>query len=183
MASNRKKLYAEARLSGKNQKESAIFAGYSEATASQAASRLEKDKDVIAATSRISKFAKPVRTADPVKVVEPDPEPEVAPEPEIVKPEPEVVAPEPVIEQEEPEYLEQYSLDAVTDDAMISADPLEYMRRLMNNPIEDPKLRLDAAKALASFTVAKPGEKGKKEVQADRAKEVARKFSGLRAVK
>ena len=49
--------------------------------------------------------------------------------------------------------------------------------------MEDLKIRLDAAKALASFTIAKPGEKGKKEIQADKAEKAAKKFSSLRAVK
>ncbi len=51
-----------------------------------------------------------------------------------------------------------------------AGDPLEFMRQMMNDLAADPKLRLDAAKALAAFTVAKPGEQGKKEQKADAAK-------------
>lgn len=61
-------------------------------------------------------------------------------------------------------------------------DPLEFMRGMMNDFEAEPKLRLEAAKALAAFTIAKPGEKGKKEAQEDKAKAVAKKFTGLRAV-
>jgi phage terminase small subunit len=69
-----------------------------------------------------------------------------------------------------------------------SDDPLEFMRQIMNDLVADPKLRLDAAKALAGFTIAKPGEKGKKEEKADAAKSAATgKFASapapLRAVK
>lgn len=53
----------------------------------------------------------------------------------------------------------------------------------MQDEVEDLKIRLDAAKALASFTVSKPGEKGKKEIQADKAEKAAKKFSNLRAIK
>src|SRR5262245_47225786 len=67
------------------------------------------------------------------------------------------------------------------------SDPLEFMRALMNDIEAEPRLRLDAAKALASFTVAKPGEQGKKEQKADAAKVAAKgKFGSaappLRAV-
>ncbi|HBO4895105.1 TPA: terminase small subunit [Pseudomonas aeruginosa] len=70
-----------------------------------------------------------------------------------------------------------------------SDDPLEFMRQMMNDLEADPKLRLDAAKSLAAFTVAKPGDKGKKEERADAAKSAGKKFgatpppSHLRAVK
>ena len=69
-----------------------------------------------------------------------------------------------------------------------SDDPLEFMRQMMNDLEADPKLRLDAAKSLAAFTVAKPGEKGKKEEKADAAKQAGKgRFASapapLRAVK
>lgn len=70
-----------------------------------------------------------------------------------------------------------------------SDDPLEFMRQVMNDLEADPKLRLDAAKSLAAFTVAKPGDKGKKEERADAAKSAGKKFGAtpppghLRAVK
>jgi len=49
-------------------------------------------------------------------------------------------------------------------------DPLKFMANMMNDLEAEPRLRLDAAKALASFTVPKPGEKGKKEDKAEAAK-------------
>lgn len=51
--------------------------------------------------------------------------------------------------------------------------PLEFMRSMMNDLEAEPKLRLDAAKALAAFTVAKPGEQGKKDQKADAAKKAS----------
>ena len=73
------------------------------------------------------------------------------------------------------------SAEQVADKIAVSADvpretfdcPLKFMSHIMNSEAEDPKLRLDAAKAIASFTVAKPGEKGKKEERKDAAEKVA----------
>jgi phage terminase small subunit len=60
-------------------------------------------------------------------------------------------------------------------------DPLEFLKYVTNDAAEDPRLRVDAAKAWASYTVAKPGEKGKKEEKADAAKKVAGRFSAAQA--
>lgn len=140
MLTKKKKLYAEARKSGKNITESAISAGYSEATARQSGSRLERDADVI----RYLAGEAEVRNVKPI--------------------------PEPPDDIHIPSHKE-------TD------DPLDFMRSVMNDDREDMRIRLDASKALAAFTVAKPGEKGKKTERQERAEKVAGKFSGLRSVK
>ncbi len=54
-----------------------------------------------------------------------------------------------------------------------AGDPLEFFRLMMNDLEAEPKLRLDAAKALAAFTVTKPGELGKKDQKADAAKKAS----------
>lgn len=141
-----KRRYADARLSGLSKKESAIRAGCPEKTASQAASRLEKDVEVQAAMGRSTAVQAAAKAAPPTG----DPDP----------------------------YIPQ-----------AAGDPLEFFRGMMNDLEADPKLRLDAAKALASFTVSKPGEKGKKEQVQEAAEQVAsgrfglRKSGQLRAVK
>ena len=161
MLTNKKRLYAEARLAGLNQKDSAIAAGYSPATADQSASRLERDPDVIAHRGRVAEPVPPQVQPAPV-VKHPDPEPIAAAEPAQAPPEP-------------------------PDMPLRFEDPLEFLRHVTNDSAEDPRLRLDAAKAWASFTVAKPGEKGKKEEKADAAKKVAGRFAAaaapIRAVK
>lgn len=131
-----KRRYADARLSGASKREAAIAAGCPEKTASQAASRYEKDPDVMAAIGR----KQAVNT--------------------VVKPALPQGSPDPYI----PEQVN---------------DPLKFFELVMNNAEADPKLRLEAAKALASFTVAKPGESGKKEQREKKAAEVmnAGKFS------
>jgi phage terminase small subunit len=144
MLTQKKRLYAEARLSGLNMTDSAIAAGCPEKTAQPAGSRYEKDADVIAYIER-AKAPKPA-----------EPEPIAA-----------VQAPAPPTEQ--PKMPLRFE------------DPLEFLRHVTNDSAEDPRLRLDAAKAWASYTVPKPGEKGKKEEKADAAKKVAGRFSAAQA--
>ena len=55
-------------------------------------------------------------------------------------------------------------------------DPLAFMRQMMSDPNEDPRLRLDAAKALAPYVYPKQGEKGKTELKQESAKEAHAKF-------
>lgn len=150
MLTQKKRLYAEARMSGLNMTAAAIAAGCPEKTAQPAGSRYEKDADVIAYIKR-AKAPKPA-----------EPEPIAA-----------VQAPAP---QPEPPKM-----------PLRFEDPLEFLRHVTNDAAEDPRLRLDAAKAWASFTIAKPGEKGKKEEKAEAAKKVAGRFTTaaapLKAVK
>ena len=53
-------------------------------------------------------------------------------------------------------------------------DPADFLRWVMNKPDEDMRLRQDAAKTLMPYTHGKIGEVGKKDKQADAAKEAAR---------
>lgn len=131
-----KRRYADARLSGLAKKQAAIEAGCPEKTASQAASRLEKDPEVQSAMGRAVTVERKRRD-----------DPQIDPDPYIPK---------------------------------ASGDPLEFMRQMMNDLEAEPKLRLDAAKALAAFTVSKPGEKGKKEQVQEAAEQVATGRFGLR---
>lgn len=127
---DQKRRYAEARLAGMGKKESAIAAGCPEKTAAQAASRYEKDPDVLAAMSRTVAVEERKKTPPP-------------------------------------------ELDPDTHIPATADDPLEFMKQFMNDLNAEPKLRLDAAKALAAFTVAKPGEQGKKDQKADAAKKAS----------
>ena len=152
MLTPRKRLYAQGRILGKNQTDAAIFAGCPAGTAAQAASRYEKDKDVILHLARL-------RAGEPE--AEPTPKP---PRPKVEKP-PKEVAPPP------------------TPTVAEGDDPVAFMRAMWQNEEEDPKLRLEAAKAHAAFTIAKPGEKGKKEQKQEAAEAVNTGRFGLRSVK
>lgn len=147
MMTKQKQAYADARMLGLNFKDSAIAAGCPEKTAKQAGSRLEKDADVQAAIGRMVASRKKAKTKPVVK--------EVAPEP------PQQLRPLPVP-------------DSVHIPAAIhDGDPIAFMTAMMNDVEADPKLRLDAAKAKAMFTIAKPGDVGKKEQKEKDAGKVA----------
>ena len=147
MLTIKKRKYAEARLRGLNINDSAIAAGCPEKTARQAGSRMERDRDVLAAMGRISvvaEVAKPVkeksdRAEKPKQSARPAPVPDA------------VYIPAPIAD----------------------GDPIAFMTQMMNDVEADPKLRLDAAKAKAAFTVAKPGDVGKKEQKEKDAGKVA----------
>lgn len=131
----KKRLFADAVLAGKANKDAAIEAGYSAATASAAGSRLVKDRDVALylAAHRIQHESKP-------KSVPPKPG----------------AAPNAV----------DFDLGAMTT----FTDPKAFLVAAMNDGRTEPKLRVDAAKALMPFVHAKLGEAGKKDVKADAAK-------------
>ena len=135
----KKRLFAEALLAGKSNKEAALAAGYSAASASAAGSRLAKDKDVLAYQQR--------KAAVTVK--------------------PKEVSPPPV--------SPPGSFDL--SQALAHRDPRAFLLAAMNDVLLEPKLRIDAAKALMPFEFAKKGEGGKKEQQADAAKNVANRFA------
>ncbi|WP_333907079.1 terminase small subunit [Delftia acidovorans] len=61
--------------------------------------------------------------------------------------------------------------------ALSHRDPRAFLLAAMNDALLEPKLRIDAAKALMPFEFAKKGEGGKKEQQADAAKKVASRFA------
>ena len=128
----KKKAFAQAKHDGADNKEAAIFAGYSPETASQAGSRLAKDPDVIAHIERLK-----INT-------------EVKAE---TKPEP-----RPIITKKDIET------------AGSRADPLKFLEEIWTDPVEDMKLRMDAAKAALPYFHGKVAEKGKKETKEDAAK-------------
>ena len=151
MLTHQQRLYAENRAKGLGKKAAAVAAGCPEKSASQAASRYEKTADVVAHMSRLG--------------FDPSQKKAAAPKPKNSIPkkniDPEITAAQKLQERSSDNYSKGFNC------------PIEYMKHVMNADVEDPKLRLDAAKALASFTVAKPGDKGKKEERQDAADRVA----------
>lgn len=128
----KKKAFAQSKHDGADNKEAAIFAGYSPETASQAGSRLAKDPDVVAHIERLK-----INT-------------EVKAE---TKPEP-----RPIITKKDIET------------AGSRADPLKFLEEIWTDPVEDMKMRMDAAKAALPYFHGKVAEKGKKETKEDAAK-------------
>jgi len=59
-----------------------------------------------------------------------------------------------------------------------TADPVEFLTKVMNEPAADLRLRIDAAKAMLPFKHKKLGEGGKKDEDANKAKQAgAGKFA------
>jgi phage terminase small subunit len=134
----KKRLFADAVLAGRANKDAAIAAGYSAATASAAGSRLVKDKDVALylAAHKIQQESRPAPAAKPASA-------DRAPA--------------------------DFDIDAMTS----FSDPKAFLIAAMNDCRTEPKLRVDAAKALMPFVHAKIGEGGKKDAQQDAAKKAA----------
>lgn len=144
---SKKRLFADALLAGKNNKQAALAAGYSAASASAAGSRLAKDKDVLAYMTRVSE-AQEEKTTPPVNSSGGAENP--APAFDLKK-------------------------------ALSHSDPRAFLLAAMNDALLEPKLRIDAAKALMPFEFAKKGESsGKKEDAAAKAKAAAQGKFGRR---
>jgi phage terminase small subunit len=144
----KKRAFADAVLAGFSNKEAAIRAGYSAATASAAGARLVKDKDVKARLDQAR--------------------------------------------QAGPDAGQKRSLPTGPDPGDIieiphTADPIEFLTKVMNEPAADLRYRMDAAKAMLPFKHKKLGEGGKKDQTGEKAKEAGNKFTStpppLRAVK
>ena len=60
-------------------------------------------------------------------------------------------------------------------------DPLKFLEEIWTDPVEDMKMRMDAAKAALPYYHGKVAEKGKKETKADEAKKATQggKFGTL----
>ncbi|VVD74633.1 terminase small subunit [Pandoraea commovens] len=144
---SKKRLFADAVLAGKSNKDAAIAAGYSPATASAAGSRLVKDKDVAAylAQHRKKGGAKASVIAKPTSKT---------------------------AEQSEAAAVTGAAVAAGFDLSTILTfkDPKDFLLAAMNDQATEPKLRIDAAKTLMPFVHPKVGEAGKKEAQKDAAK-------------
>ncbi|WP_250467712.1 terminase small subunit [Caballeronia sp. GAFFF2] len=166
----KKRLFADAVLAGKSNKDAAVAAGYSVKTASAAGSRLVKDLDIAAYLSERRKKggAKAVR------------------------------APKAASASNEAEEAADESDAVSAADAMASAaraagfdlnamthfsDPKAFLLAAMNDGRTEPRLRVTAAQVLMPFMHQKLGEGGKKDAKAQAAKNAASKFAALTAPK
>ncbi|WP_145155542.1 terminase small subunit [Pseudomonas oryzihabitans] len=75
---------------------------------------------------------------------------------------------------------EKVNSERAADTEESGNDPIAFLERMMANELEDPKLRIDAAKALLPYKHAKKGELGKKEQAQVKAAEVAQGRFGSR---
>ena len=183
MAMNeQKELFAKAKLRGLSNREAAIAAGYSEKTASASGSRLAKDVDVLAEIERLKLFQPP----EPVAV---------EPSPAVVVQEVQQVQAVPVAERpaEAAESLDRIALSA-RERAVVrgttieldgvcydQTDPKDQLILCSLGVISLNRQQIDAAKALLGYFHGKVADQGKKDVERERAHDVAGgKFSPMR---
>lgn len=152
---SRKRAFIGALREGASNRDAAVAAGYSERTASAAGSRLVKDKDVAAELLKLRALglmpqavkgdvkahvkAKPAEktSAKDEQAAESDPAADEQPEPEPA------------------------GFDLTQ--ALLHRDPKDFLLSVMNDLGSEPKLRVDAAKALMPFVHPRKGESGKKD--------------------
>lgn len=163
----KKQKFAVAKGKGMSNKDAAIEAGYSAASAAAAGSRLAKDPDVLAHLERRTKAKASKRPA--VAKATPPARPTAL---------------------REPEVLDEEAAIAAFDweQATRFSDPKAFLKAVMNDVETEPKLRVFAAKELMPYHHRKLGDSGKKDDRQDAAKKAATgRFAAaappLRAVK
>ncbi|BBI43979.1 terminase [Pseudomonas syringae] len=155
----KKRAFVDAVRGGASNKDAAIAAGYAASSAAQAGARLAKDPFVMAALTgaavnkKVNKFVKgsPPASATPAAPVGEHGEAEVKPD-------------------------EGFDLSR----AVRFSDPKDFLLATMNDFETDPKLRVDAGKALLPFFHPRKGESGKKETAKDKAAGAAQGKFGVR---
>lgn len=154
---DKKRRFVDALLSGLSGAKAAIHAGYSENGAAQAAARLMRDKHVLAALGRIAEVNKTVnKKAVNKKAKEPAPAKQV------------------LATEETPPAAAETPMGGIGLKALgLTSDPRTVLVAIMNDASEEPKLRLEAAKALMPFTHGKIADQGKKDAQKAAANKVA----------
>lgn len=155
------KAFAQAVVDGMSNKEAAISAGYSEKTAMQQGSKLAKLPEVIAYIAKLKADKKLTSKDEKLTSSKPKPSSNV----QVVK-----------VEKIESGPEQAHGQFVGRDEIAIGApeDPLEYLKSVWMDKKEDPKLRLDAAKAAMPYIHGKVADKGKKQTQEEEAHAAAK---------
>ena len=155
------KAFAQAVVDGMSNKDAAVSAGYSKNTAMQQGSKLAKLPEVIAYIAKLRADKKLTSTNEKLTSSKPKPTSNV----QVVK-----------VEKIETGPEQAHCQFVGRDEIAIGApeDPLEYLKSVWMDKKEDPKLRLDAAKAAMPYIHGKVADKGKKETKTDEAKAAAK---------
>ncbi|HFL7941881.1 terminase [Pseudomonas plecoglossicida] len=169
---SRKRAFIAALREGASNRDAAVAAGYSEKTASAAGSRLVKDKDVAAELLKLRALG----------LMPPDVKGDVKAH---VKAKP---AAEPTDQAEQASESAQVTDDELEPElagfdltqALLHRDPKDFLLSVMNDLGSEPKLRVDAAKALMPFVHPRKGESGKKDQAKEKAAEAATGKFGAR---
>ncbi|MBF7685983.1 terminase small subunit [Acinetobacter sp. B10A] len=152
--------FAEAIVEGKSKKEAAISAGYSTETASQQASKLSKNPEVLEYIEKLTSSEKLTSKKEKVNS-------EV---------ESEFIPAKREQQKKDTEQAEKIDSEFVgRGEIPIGAidDPLEYLKAVWTNEFSHPDDRLKAAIAGLPYVHGKVASKGKKETRAEEAKNKA----------
>lgn len=163
----KKRRFVDAIRAGATNKDAAIAAGCSAKSASAAGSRLAKDPDVVQELHKLN--ALPLDGGGVKAGVKGSVKAEGSKRQAKTEPPPPDTA---------ASALDDLELEGVDPTLMQQHDdPLDFLRAVMNSQLTDPKLRVDAAKALMPFIHQRRGEGGKKEEAKKKATAAAGKFS------
>jgi len=164
----KKRAFIDAVRGGASNKDAAIAAGYSPKTASAAGSRLAADADVKLELHKLNAlFPNGVGVKADVKAGVKAERPKRAPK-GLAEP-----AQEPAdhADDEQGDEDEPGGFDLAR--ALTHSDPKDFLLAVMNDGGTEPKLRVDAAKALMPFIHQRRGEGGKKEQAKEKAGQAA----------
>ena len=134
MLTHKKQLFAKGIIEGKNQKRAAIDAGYVAKFAEITGSKLARDKDVLAYIKRYKEELRASRTPNPMMELLKD---------EVQEAESKQAISQPKVKIGDREY----------------DDPLGVLQEVMNDKLQDPRVRVDAAKKLADLAYSKTTQK------------------------
>ncbi|MFJ4055799.1 terminase small subunit [Pseudomonas sp. NPDC089743] len=152
---SRKRAFIAALREGASNRDAAVAAGYSEKTASAAGSRLVKDKDVAAELAKLRALG--LMPTDVKADVKAHVKTRHAPEASAMS----EAAPGSDVAKDEQADPEPAGFDLMQ--ALLHRDPKDFLLSVMNDLESEPKLRVDAAKALMPFVHPRKGESGKKD--------------------
>ena len=155
------KAFAQAVVDGMSNKDAAISAGYSEKTAMQQGSKLAKLPEVITYIAKLKADKKLTPKSKKLTSEKPEQSNPI----QVVKVEKIESGPE----QAHGQFVGRDEISRGAKD-----DPLEYLKSVWTDEGEDPKLRLDAAKAAMPYIHGKVAEKGKKQTQEEEAHAAAK---------
>jgi len=178
-----KKAYAKARIKGMSQTEAAIAAGYSVKCAKQTGYKLARDPDVLAYIDRLASINPDIK---PPKEGRKKQESDGVTGQQRKSASLKTEKKEPETEKEQDSWEDTRNSKK---SKILETDPLVILTEIMNDREASEKDRIEAAKALALYTLGNPKgvQGGKKDMQREKAREAAGKFSPapapLKAVK
>lgn len=194
MLNEQKLHFCDAKIAGLNNKASALYAGYSEATASQQGTRLAKNPEIIKQIEvkthliKTGQVPMPVVAGGKAALATLDPSHHEVRKPTRAIPKPQGRQKSSAPKKEEEVKVDRFEqwrqaekeqIKTVLEEAAF-ATPEDFLKFMMNNPMAQNKDRIAAAKALQSQENAVVKGTGKKNAQKQEAAEAGKgRFGGM----